>query len=158
MVLCVHATEKKIYGLNEKVMLPELGNIVIKAKLDTGAKTSSLGATNIKIFKRNGEHWVRFKPQIKGKDLPEIERLLVRHSQIKRRVADIVDNDDDALLTKRPVILMNMCFDGQLHAIEVNLTDRSHFIYPLLLGSTSLISLKAIVDPSIKYQAIIDCK
>ncbi|WP_392567076.1 ATP-dependent zinc protease family protein [Utexia brackfieldae] len=152
-----HAENKSVYGLYEKVQFPEFKNVIIKAKLDTGAKTASLGATDIHFFERNGEQWVSFKPQIKGQDLPVMERLLVRNSNIKRRIADLSEGED-VLHTARPVVLMNICFDGKLKAIEVNLTDRSHFIYPLLLGSSALVELDAIVDPSLTYQSLPNCK
>lgn len=152
-----HADNKQVYGLYEKVQFPDFSQITLKAKLDTGAKTSSLGATDIKIFERDGEQWVSFKPQVKGKDLPVIERLLVRNSNIKRRIADL-NEDESVLHTARPVVLMNLCFDGKLRSIEVNLTDRSHFIYPLLLGSSALVELNAIVDPSLTYQSIPNCQ
>lgn len=150
-----HAAEKKVYGLHEKVYISDIDRVV-KAKLDTGAITSSLGATNIKTFKRDGKRWIKFSPQIAGQNLPELEKLLVRHSHIKRRVDDI--DEDQELLTTRPVVLMNICFDGKFHTIEVNLTDRSRFIYPLLIGATAIKKLNVIVDPSLKYQATANCK
>lgn len=150
----VQAIENHVYGLYEAIDLPEL-DITVKAKLDTGAKTSSLGATDIKTFKKDGVEWVSFKPQIAGKTLPEIEKLLVRHSNIKRRVDDI--NQGQVLHTKRPVVMLQLCFDGEFHTIEVNLADRSRFVYPLLIGSKTLIQLKAVVDPRLKYQAVAKC-
>ncbi len=48
-----------MYGLNEYASLDGI-NLEVAAKLDTGAKTASLSARDIKRFKRNGESWVRF--------------------------------------------------------------------------------------------------
>ncbi|MCF5724769.1 RimK/LysX family protein, partial [Pseudomonas syringae] len=53
------AAEKTVYGLNEYAQLAGI-NLEVAAKLDTGAKTASLSARDIKRFKRNGESWVRF--------------------------------------------------------------------------------------------------
>ena len=53
------AADKTIYGLNEYATLPEL-DTQLAAKLDTGAKTASLSARDIRRFKRDGETWVRF--------------------------------------------------------------------------------------------------
>src|SRR3990167_4519205 len=53
------AEEKTIYGLNEYVRLFDL-DLKLAAKLDTGAKTASLSAGDIKRFKRAGEPWVHF--------------------------------------------------------------------------------------------------
>lgn len=151
-----YGSEKKVYGLHERVYLSDF-DVRVHAKLDTGARTSSLGATNIQIFQKMGKEWVRFTPQIKGQQLAPVEKLLVRHSKIKRRVDDI--KKGQAELTVRPVVLINICFDGHLREIEVNLTDRSKFVYPLLLGSITLSQLNALIDPSLIYQSkIANCK
>lgn len=150
------ATEKSIYGVHEKIAIVDLGNIVVKAKLDTGAKTTSLGATDIQFFEKNGEDWVRFKPQIKDANLPMVEHPIVRHSNIKRRMDDIFD--EEVLYTRRPVIMLQLCMNGKVYPVEVNLTDRSRFNYPLLIGTSALTEFNAIVDPSLKYQSNPDCK
>ncbi|WP_392561906.1 RimK/LysX family protein [Orbus sturtevantii] len=143
---------KNVFGLYEKVRLVEIDGLIIKAKLDTGALTSSFGATDIHFFDRDGKEWVRFKPQIEGRDSAFIEKPLIRHSKIKTRSDDLRD-DEDKLHSKRPVVMLNICFDGVVYPTEVNLTDRSRFIYPLLLGSSALVQFKAMVDPSLKYQS-----
>ena len=147
---------KSIYGLYEQVHIKELGNVAIKAKLDTGALTSSFSAKNVAIFNKNGQPWVRFQPQVEGLNLPTIEKPLIRYSKIKTRNDDIRD-DEDKSHTQRPVVKLNVCFDGQAHEIEVNLTDRSRFNYPLLIARTALVQFKAIVDPSLRYKAKSDC-
>ena len=53
------ADERDIFGWVERVVLREAG-FELKAKLDTGAETSSLDAVDIRRFKRGGESWVRF--------------------------------------------------------------------------------------------------
>ncbi|XKM12909.1 RimK/LysX family protein [Orbaceae bacterium ac157xtp] len=151
-VITMNAQAKNIYGLHEKVILTEINNTQVKAKLDTGAHTSSLGAKILGYFKKDGKEWIRFKPQIKDLDLPVIEKPIIRYSNIKLRAADIVDSSDK-LHTQRPVVMMNLFFAGKDYEIEVNLTDRSRFNYPLLLGSSALIEFGAIVDPSLKYVA-----
>ncbi|MCM2321052.1 MAG: ATP-dependent zinc protease [Pseudomonas sp.] len=143
------AAEKNVYGLNEYVSLPELDD-VLAAKLDTGAKTASLGARNIKRFKRNGETWVRFN--IGSDDTAPIEKPLARISKIKRRAGDF-DPDEGKTYTARPVIELDVCMGNTLRTIEVNLTDRSAFQYPLLIGSEALKRFGALVDPSLKYAA-----
>lgn len=157
MVSMANAQIKNVYGLYEKVQLPELGNVTINAKLDTGALTSSFGATDIQYFSKNGTDWVRFKPQIKGNEFPTIEKEIVRHSKIKTRSDDVRKNEDK-LHSSRPVIILDICFNGVLYPTEVNLIDRSRFNYPLLLGSAALVKYQAIVDPSLKYVSATKCK
>ncbi|HEY8330486.1 MAG TPA: ATP-dependent zinc protease [Pseudomonas sp.] len=145
------AAEKTVYGLHEYARLQELGT-VLAAKLDTGAKTASLSAHNIKRFKRNGEPWVRFTPGSDENDNTVIEKPLARISKIKRRAGDF-DPDEGKTYTARPVIELDVCMGTALRTIEVNLTDRSAFEYPLLIGSDALKRFGALVDPSLKYAA-----
>jgi hypothetical protein len=145
------ATEKTIYGLNEYVRLFDL-DLKLAAKLDTGAKTASLSARDIQRFKRNGEPWVRFYLAIDEAHDHPIERPLARISKIKRRAGDY-DPEENKTYTARPVIEMDICMGQSLQNIEVNLTDRSAFQYPLLIGSEALKRFTALVDPSITYAA-----
>ncbi len=147
------AAEKTIYGLNEYVGLPNL-DLQVAAKLDTGAKTASLSATDIERFKRDGETWVRFYLAIDDAHEHPIEMPLSRISKIKRRSGDYnAEDDSEKTYTARPVIELDMCMGGQMRLIEVNLTDRSSFQYPLLIGSEALKHFGALVDPSLKYSA-----
>lgn len=158
MIGMVSAQAKNVYGLYEKVQLPEIDGLVIKAKLDTGAVTSSFGANDIHFFDKEGKEWVKFKPQIGGQDSAMVEKPVIRYSKIKTRSDDVGD-DEDKLHSSRPVVMLNICFDGELYPTEVNLTDRSRFNYPLLIGSSALVKFKAIVDPSIKFQSTVtECK
>lgn len=145
------AADKTIYGLNEYARLDGL-DLVVAAKLDTGAKTASLSARDIKRFKREGETWVRFYLAIDDAHAHPIERPLARISKIKRRAGDY-DPDEDKTYTARPVIELDICMGSTLRTIEVNLTDRSAFQYPLLIGSEALKRFDALVDPSLKYAA-----
>ncbi|RMT32126.1 putative ATP-dependent zinc protease [Pseudomonas syringae pv. spinaceae] len=145
------AANKTVYGLNEYARLIEI-DVEIAAKLDTGAKTASLSARDIKHFKRNGESWVHFYLASDSKHVHPIERPLSRVSKIKRR-ADDLDPDDENKYSSRPVISLDICMGEALRTIEVNLTDRSAFQYPLLIGSEALKRFDALVDPSLKYAA-----
>ncbi|UUY07519.1 ATP-dependent zinc protease [Pseudomonas sp. J452] len=145
------AAEKTVYGLNEYIQLSDL-KLEVAAKLDTGAKTASLSARDIKRFKRDGETWVRFYLAIDDAHEHPIERPLARISKIKRRSGDY-DPEEGKTYTARPVIELNVCMGKAQRTIEVNLTDRSAFQYPLLIGSEALKRLDAMVDPSLKYAA-----
>ena len=145
------ATDKTIYGLNEHIRLTEL-DLQVAAKLDTGAKTASLSARDVTRFRRDGETWVRFYLAIDEAHDHPIERPLARISKIKRRAGDY-NPEEDATYTARPVIELDVCLGNARRTIEVNLTDRSAFEYPLLIGSDALSRFGALIDPSIKYAA-----
>ncbi|MCY1267465.1 hypothetical protein D3C76_718220 [compost metagenome] len=146
-----HSAGKTVYGLNEYARIDALG-VELAAKLDTGAKTASLSARDIQRFKRDGETWVRFHLATDDADSQAIERPLARISKIKRRHGDF-DPDEEKTYTARPVIELDVCMGKVRRAIEVNLTDRSAFQYPLLIGSDALKRFGALVDPSLKYAA-----
>jgi len=146
------ANQPQIYGLHEKVSLHELA-LELPAKLDTGAETASLSAKNIEMFKRDGGEWVRFQLGMQdAKQAQIIERPLARMSYIKRR-ADDRKPGDKQLYTARPVIAMDICVGDELKNIEVNLTDRSAFEFPLLIGSSALKEFNAAVSPGVRYSA-----
>ena len=145
------AADKTVYGLNEYARLADI-DLELAAKLDTGAKTASLSARDIKRFKRDGESWVRFYLAIDAAHSHPIERPLARVSKIKRRAGDY-DPEEGKHYTARPVIALDICMGNALRSIEVNLTDRSAFQYPLLIGSEALKRFDALVDPSLKYAA-----
>lgn len=147
----VQADGKSIMGWLEYVEIESL-DFRIKAKLDTGAKTSSMHAEDIETFKRDGDTWVRFT--FKEKDLNKnktrkvtLERKRVRNVVIKRHNGEYQD---------RPVVEMELCINGQLHTEQFSLIDRSRFLYPVLLGRRALKDM-AIVDAGETYLTSPDC-
>ncbi len=142
----------KIYGLFEEMVLPQIREKPIKAKLDTGAQTTSLGAKDISVFEKHDRKWVRFTPQIKG--VGPVELPLARYMRVKLRPVKGLKKKN----IRRPVVVMQICFDGELRSTEVNLVDRSRFRYPLLIGSSTLIEFSAAVDPGAQYTSTPDCE
>lgn len=142
------AKAKVIAGWLETITLPATG-WVIKAKLDTGAKTSSIHATNIEEFKRDGKRWVRFDvhDSTKKESPVTLERRQIRRVRIK-------DHDDPA--TRRSVVELEICLDGRLHKAQFTLADRGNFHYPVLLGRRFLDGV-AVVDPAEKYLTSPSC-
>lgn len=147
-----------IFGRYEVVTIAELDSVPIKAKLDTGAFTASLNARNIEYFKKDGDDdWVRFTPVVDDQELAEREMPLLKISRIKQR-AEEGEEGEEPVLAQRPVIEMTLCI-GDIHKkIEVNLTNRENFTYPLLLGAKSLRQLKALVDAGRKYTVEPECR
>lgn len=145
------AAEKRIFGLHEKLYIADIG-LELDAKLDTGAQTASLSARDIEQFSKDGKPWVRFRLAIDGAPANSFELPIVRISHIKRRSSNDEAEDSTAPdYIERPVVLMTVYMGDQQHAIQVNLTDRSRFEFPVLLGSTALKQFNAIIDPSITY-------
>jgi len=101
------------------------GEIILEAKLDSGARTSSLHAANLKQFKRDGKDWVAF--DVTGNDgrTVHIERTLVRIAQVKSALGT-----DEG----RPSVRLGICIGNVYRLTEVNLVDRSDLAKPLLIG------------------------
>lgn len=144
--------ERVIYGWVEWVSV-EPSMIPAKAKLDTGAKTSSLHAKNIEWFEKDGKDWVRFHfspntklsskrmQEGKTKNFVTIEAPVYRSTLIKQHKRPSAE---------RPVILHKFKLDDRVYEAEFTLTDRSRFIYPVLLGRRFL-QHTALVDPARTY-------
>ena len=130
--------EKIIMGWLETVFL-EPGALKSTAKLDTGAKTSSIHAGLIEHYTKEGSPWVRFTfvPEPKGK-ATVFERALVRTAVIKER---------QSKSSMRDVVRLTICKNGISYETEFTLNDRSSFNYPILLGRSFLQDV-ALVDAS----------
>ena len=151
LALPVMAAEPTLYGRYEYIKLPEIGE-TLQAKMDTGALTASLSAKNIETFTRDGEPWVRFQLATKGASNKVYEHKVARISKIKSR-ADEDDDKEEPASAKRPVVDLEMCLGNVKRTVEVNLTDRSSFNYPLLIGAKALREFGAAVNPARRYTA-----
>jgi len=151
LALPVMAAEPTLYGRYEYIQLPEIGQ-TFKAKMDTGALTASLSAKDIELFKRDGEDWVRFRLGTADADGKVYEHKVARISKIKTRTEEDEDGEtSDA--SKRPVVELEMCLGNVKRSVEVNLTNRSSFNYPLLIGAKALREFGAAVNPARRYTA-----
>ena len=139
-----------LYGRYELIKLPALGQ-TLKAKMDTGAMTASLSAKDIEPFKRDGEDWVRFRLAVEGAEDTVYEHPLVRIAEIKKRAEESDAEVQEVAYSQRLVIEMPICLGAEQRTIEVNLTDRSTFRYPLLIGASAMRDLGAAVDPAERY-------
>lgn len=138
----------EILGWVENAWLNE-PEIKIKAKLDTGAETSSLDAVIVKKFRKDGKRWVRFK--VRDWESGE-EYLLVRE---RVRTVGIVQHDGSRQV--RPVVEFTMCLAGRRLQTEVSLINRQEFLYPLLLGRNALEDF-ALVDPGNTFLGGSECE
>lgn len=120
----------KTLGWRELVQLPELGLFGVPAKIDTGARTSSLHATILEEFERDGARLVRF-----AVDFPQ---------QHVRQVCEAVHIDWRGITssngeTQRRRIIKTPLKIGRLtFRAEISLADRSDMRFPMLIGRSSL--------------------
>lgn len=144
---------KHVYGRIEYVNIN--GNHqLIKAKLDTGAKLSSLSATNITPYEKNGTTWLAFNVYHKRKNIDiHLDRPLIKYARIKQRH----DEDGNNKYSERPVVSLTVCLRHRAYDIEVNLVDRANFIYPMLLGANAIEKFEGLVDPGATFTARPDC-
>ncbi len=143
--------ERQIMGWVESVRLEPWG-FKFRARMDTGAKTSSMSARKVELFQRDGDPWVRFifdyqEDRGAKERHVSIERPVLRMARIKRH---------DNRVQERPVIEMELCIDGQIHREQFNLIDRTSLNYPVLLGRDALKDI-AIIDPAATFLTRPDC-
>ncbi len=139
------AREKMELGWLERVRL-QPWDIVLKAKLDTGAKTAAIHATDIERFDKDGKQWVRFKLWLNHRDAGSetitVEKPLARDVTIKLRGTD----KNDA----RPSVKLEFCLGSKRFQALFTLVNRKKFNYPVLLGRRFLADL-AVIDPAARY-------
>ncbi|MBL7867338.1 30S ribosomal protein S6--L-glutamate ligase [Flavobacterium lindanitolerans] len=138
------STNKVILGSEEWCSFPELGIPLIKARVDSGAKTSALHAVNIAPFVRDGESWVKFdiNPiQNNLKTIIHCEALLVDKRIVK---------SSSGFREQRYVIRTTLDFGEHKWSIEMTLTNRDSMGFRMLLGREAM-SGRVLVDPEQKY-------
>lgn len=135
--------ESKIIGWREWVSLPDLGLVAIKGKIDSGAKTSSLHAFDIKTEKKGTKTYVTFKVHPLQRDVSVVVNC--RALLVDKRV--ITNSGGDA--EERFVIKTYMVIAGIKKKIELTLTNRETMKYRMLIGRAALKSFY--IDPSQSY-------
>ena len=122
--------DKLVIGSEELVLLSDLTN-EYKARIDTGATTSSLNATDIVEFERDGKKWVRFNfSQAINNETQIIEAKIARTILIRQA------NNSES--TRRPIIELPVQLGDIKMLTEFTLADRSRMTFPVLLGRTFL--------------------
>jgi hypothetical protein len=140
--------ELVILGWVEHVVLVEPG-FRLRAKLDSGAETSSLDARIIKRFRKGGKRWVRFAVTN--------PRTGEEHVLVRERVRTIGVVQHDGVNQVRPTVRVQMCVSDRLLDVEVSLVDRGEFTYRLLLGRSALESF-ALIDPGNTFLSRPQCR
>lgn len=131
-------------GWREWVGLPQLGLSAIKAKVDTGARTSALHAFEAREFTENGIQRVEFKMHPRQLDSETVVEC----------VADVVDErvitDSGGHKEQRWVIRSDLSIGPHVWPIELTLTSRDDMRFRMLLGRTAVKGM-AVVDPARSY-------
>lgn len=137
---------KAVVGRSEWIGLPDVGTY-LKARVDSGAQTSSLSASEITRFERDGENWVRFKLGLAEDDaVVEGVRDEWIEAPIERRVRILQAAGQES----RPVVSLMMTLGPIREPVEFTLNDRSHLNYPVLLGRRFLMDI-AVIDVAEAY-------
>jgi hypothetical protein len=144
--LPAYAIPKLNVGWVEKIKLVP-GDLIIHAKLDTGAESSSIDAQDVEEFTRAGSEWIRFSIVNRYGDKITIENKIHRMALVKRHFGKT---------QRRKVIKIGICLGETYMQTEVTLINRKNFEYQMLLGRQFLAG-NAVVDPSITYTAEPGC-
>jgi len=135
----------EILGWREWVSLPELGIPAIKAKIDTGARTSALHAFRIEPFSRNNTDHVRFwLHPLRNQQYIE---LICEAPVIQKRAV----KDSGGHSEIRYVIESVVCVGDYKWNIELTLTSREDMMFRMLLGRSAITKGKLKIDPSASY-------
>ena len=138
-------TNKLIVGSEEWCSLPGLGLPAIKARVDSGAATSSLHAFNIVPFQRDGELWISF----------EVHPLQNDRSVVVRHEAPVLEQrsvrNTSGISENRYVIREELVLGEQRRPIELTLTNRDAMGYRMLLGREAMVG-RVLVDPEGSHQ------
>lgn len=140
------ADDRKTIGYVERVLLYP-GEVLFLAKIDTGAKTSSVDVDELTEFSRDGKTWVRFTMVNRKQQKVTLERPVVRMSKVRR---------SGTKKQVRYVVNVGLCLGDYYKEAEVGLTDREGLNYRMLIGRLFL-GNKFLIDPSAFSRTKPDC-
>ncbi|MFT5468502.1 MAG: hypothetical protein ACI8UO_003612 [Verrucomicrobiales bacterium] len=121
-----------VIGWREWIALPEIGVPGVKAKIDTGARTSALHTHDYQLFERDGAQWVRFH-------IHPLRRTSQIELTCEAEVSDMRQvKDSGGHVELRPFIKTAVSIGGIEFIAEISLTNREQMKFRMLLGRTAL--------------------
>lgn len=137
-------SEFDIIGSEEWCSLPDMSVPAISARIDSGAKTSSLDAFNIHVFVKDGEDWVRFEvfPLQNTKKIVVVNECKIHDIRRIKNTSGISE--------KRYVIKTNLKLGNHEFEIEVTLANRNTMGFRMLIGREAM-NNRFLVNPSAPY-------
>jgi hypothetical protein len=123
------------------------GGVEFKARIDTGATTSSINARKIKRFRKGGKRWVRFEVIGKRGQNIRMERPVVRSVRIKRFGQES---------KSRSVVRIGVCMGSHYKEAQVTLQDRRRRAFPVLIGRRYMAGA-IVVDPGKEFMTQPNC-
>ena len=135
---------RTIIGWRECVALPDFGIDEIKAKVDTGARTTAIHAFKIKPFTKDNEDWVRFK-------IHSRQRRRKPEFQCEAKVVDIrTVTSSNGQRERRVFIKTRMKVGPYLFPVEMSLANRDELGFRMLIGRSAL-KKRFIIDSASSY-------
>lgn len=130
-----------VVGWRELLALPALGIVAIRAKIDSGARSSALHVEHAEEFSEGGVPWIRFAVQL------GVPGVLEPHFSSCRIIDRRPVTDSGGHTAERVFIVTAIELAGQSWSIEMNLTSRRNMLFPMLLGRTAMAG-RILVDPA----------
>jgi hypothetical protein len=133
-----------VIGLREWINLPELGMVGLRAKIDTGASTSTLHASDIVPFERDGVRWVRFTAHF--------GTLVQRRHPCEAKVVTVKTiKSSNGQAQTRYVISTHLALGDRAWPVDFTLACRKTMRYRVLLGANALVDGQLVVNPALTY-------
>ena len=127
-----------IIGCAEWIALPELGIARMRAKVDTGARTTAIHATRIRRSSRDGKLWVSFHVPLRDAHPVHCEAPVLEERDVR---------NTGGVPERRVVILTPLCIAGRIWPIEVTLANRAGMSNTLILGRMAIYRRRILVNP-----------
>ncbi|MBN9671459.1 ATP-dependent zinc protease [Roseibium aggregatum] len=134
-----------VIGWREIVSLPELGVFDMRAKIDTGARTSALHAEDWEVFDRDGRNWVRFRVPAS------------RHHTVIKAEVPVLDErsiKNTSGVPEQRIVIRTLLHLGRHHwHVDVSLADRTNMGFDMILGRTAIRRHNVLVDAGRSFLA-----